>query len=97
VRIANIHGTAKTAFGVEAYPTLPLEHFMLSDLHLQTQTAGYIADASDWSFTGLSLSVTDGSKVALSDSRSVTGIETVPAPSRSTATPPGSFAEQDKK
>jgi polygalacturonase len=96
VRISNIQGTAKTAFEVDAYTQAPLVHFTFSDIDLHVQTAGHIADASDWTFTNVTLTVADGTKVALTDSRNVTGIETVAA-ARKPEPKPGTFADQDKK
>jgi hypothetical protein len=97
VRISHIRGTAKTAFEVAGYPSLPLDHFTLSNFDLQTQTAGHIADARDWTFSNVILKTADGSKVSLADSQRVTGIVTVPAldlPQRDPAKRP--FAEQDQ-
>jgi hypothetical protein len=97
VRIWNITATgAKTAFEVDAYPQVPLEHFTFDHLNIQAATAGHIGDARDWKFTDTTLAFTDQSTVALSDSTNVTGIATHPG-----APPPGgpaksSFAEQDK-
>ena len=97
IRISHIRGTAKTAFEVAGYPSLPLDHFTLSNFDLQTQTAGHIADARDWTFSNVVLKTADGSKVSLADSQHVTGIVTVPAldpPQRDPAKRP--FAEQDQ-
>ena len=97
VRISHIRGTAKTAFEVAGYPSLPLDHFTLSNFDLQTQTAGHIADARDWTFSNVILKTADGSKLSLADSQHVTGIVTVPAlglPERDPAKRP--FAEQDQ-
>jgi polygalacturonase len=96
VRISHIEGTAKTAFEVDAYAQAPLIHFTFSEIDLHVQTAGHIADAADWTFTNVKLSVADGSRIALSDSRNVTGIETVAAVRRP-ETKSSSFAEQDKR
>jgi polygalacturonase len=97
VRISRIRGTAKTAFEVAGYPSLPLDQFTLSDFDLQTQTAGHIADARDWSFSNVILKTADGSKVSLADSERVTGLATVPAvelPQPDPAERP--FAKQDQ-
>jgi len=75
VHIWNIKATnAKTAFNVEAYKDAPLERFQLDHLTIQAGTAGHIADAKDWKFTDLSLTTTDHSKVAVTDSTNVTGL-----------------------
>lgn len=97
VHISHIRGTAKTAFEVAGYPSLPLDHFTLSNFDLQTQTAGHIADARDWTFSYVILKTADGSKISLADSQHVTGIVTVPAldvPKRDPAKRP--FPEQDQ-
>ena len=99
VHIWNIAATgAKTVFEVEAYPNAPLADFQLDHWNVQAATAGHIADAKDWKFSDVSLSLTDGSMVALSDSQNVTGIATKPAPPDQPKPDPAkkSFAEQDK-
>jgi len=98
VHIWNVHATgAKTVFEVEAYPSAPLTDFQLDHWNVQAATAGHIADAKDWRFSAVSLSIADGSVVALSDSQNVTGIATRPAPPQPKPDPAKkSFAEQDK-
>jgi polygalacturonase len=97
VRISHVRGTAKTAFEVDGFPSLPLDHFTLSDFDLQTQTAGHIADALDWTFSKVLLKTADGSKVSLAHSQRVTGIATVPALNLPRADPAERpFAEQDQ-
>jgi polygalacturonase len=95
VHIWDIHGTAKTAFEVGAYPLLPLDHFTLRDFDLHVQSAGHIADARNWSFSAVKVLTADGSKIAVSDTQDLTGIDTVPS---SAPSPPAakSFADQDK-
>jgi len=97
VRIWNIHGTAKTAFEVDAYPSLPLDHFTLSHFNLRVQRAGHIADARDWTFRDVRIISADSRRVAVSDTHNLTGIDTVAAPATVDTSPaPRSFTEQDK-
>ena len=97
VHIWNVHATgAKTAFEVDAYPDLPLEHFRLDHLDIDSATAGHIADASDWKFSDTELKTSDQSTVALIDSKDVSGIASHAAAAK--AQPEAakkSFAEQD--
>jgi len=90
VHIWNIKATgAKTAFQVDAFAQLPVDHFILDHMQIQAQTAGHIADAKDWKFSDVSLTIADGSVVALSDASDITGI-----PSKQSA---GPVPEQRKK
>ena len=56
--VSNVHiwtitaTNAKTAFEVDAYPQVPLEHFKLEHIDITAATAGHISDASDWTFIG---------------------------------------------
>jgi polygalacturonase len=75
VHIWNIKATgAKTAFEVDAFKAVPLEHFQLDDLQIQADTAGHIRDAKDWKFSDISLLTADKSSIAVSDSTDVTGL-----------------------
>ncbi len=99
VHIWNIRATgAKTVFEVDAYPNAPLTDFQLDHWNVQAGTAGHITDAKDWKFSDVSLTTADGSVVALSDSKNITGIASRPAPPdqpKPNATKK-SFADQDK-
>jgi len=55
VHIWNMQGTARTAFEVDAFPTVTLDHITLDHIDLQTQTSGHIADVRDWTFKDLTL------------------------------------------
>jgi polygalacturonase len=97
VHIWNIKATnAKTAFDVDAYPQVQLEHFQLDHIEITAATAGHIADASDWKFTDVVLHTTDNSTIALADSTNVTGIATHPGATPNVDPSKLSFAEQDK-
>ena len=97
VHIWNIKATnAKTAFEVDAYPQVPLEHFKLEHIDITATTAGHIADASDWKFSDVVLHTADHSTIALSDSTNITGIVTHPGMTPAADPSKLSFAEQDK-
>jgi len=81
VHIWNIKATgAGTAFQVDAFPQLPLDHFTLDHLQIEAKTAGHIDDAKDWKFSDVSLTTADGSVVTLADDSDITGIASKPAP-----------------
>jgi polygalacturonase len=97
VHIWNIKATnAKIAFEVDAYAQAPLEHFKLDHMDITAATAGHIADASDWTFTDVTLRIANKSTVALSDSSNVTGIVTHPGTPLADDPAKKSFAQQDK-
>ncbi len=99
VRISNIKAIgAKTAFDVDAFPEMKLDHFSFKNLHIVAITAGHISDAKDWKFSHVSLTTTDGSVVALSDDSDIEGIPSLQAPPHQRKPNPAlnSFVEQDK-
>jgi polygalacturonase len=97
VHIWNIKATnAKTAFEVDAYPQVPLEHFKLDHIDITAATAGHIADAKGWKFSDVTLHTVDNSTTALSDSVNVTGIATHPGAPPADDPAKKSFAQQDK-
>jgi hypothetical protein len=90
-RVTSVTGFLWTRFAEPGNPVRP------RDFDLQTQTAGQIADARDWTFSNVILKTTDGGKVSLADSERVTGLTTVPAvdlPRPDAAKRP--FGEQDQ-
>ena len=98
VRIWNIHATgAKSVFEVDANPTAPVYDVQLDHWNVEAQTAGHIADAKDWKFQDVTLTIADHSVVALTDDTNISGIASREAPN---APKPDSakksFAEQDK-
>ena len=96
VHISNVKATgAKTAFEVDAFPQVPVDHFTLDHMNIQAQTAGHIADAKDWKFSDVTLTTADGSVVALSGDSDITGIASKQAAPKVDAAKK-SFAEQDK-
>jgi hypothetical protein len=75
VHLWNIKATgAKEVFDVTAYPSAPLERFVLDHFQVQALTAGQISNAKDWKFSDDSLTIADGSTVTLHDSEDVTGL-----------------------
>jgi polygalacturonase len=97
VHISNIKATgAKTAFEIDAFPELRLDHFTFKHLQIEAATAGHIADAKDWTFSDVTLHTTDVSVVALSDDRNIIGIASREAPPNKPKSATKSFAKQDK-
>jgi polygalacturonase len=78
VRISGLRATgAQRAFAVSSYAESPLEDFEFRDVEIAAKSAGSIANAANWSFTGLKLTIADGRAVAVKDSKSVTGLKDV--------------------
>jgi len=76
VRISNLKATgAQRAFAVASYADSPLVDFEFHDLEIEAKAAGSIANAEDWTFTGLKLKTADGSAIAVKDSKNVTGLK----------------------
>jgi hypothetical protein len=99
VHIWNIKATgAKTAFEVDAFPEVQLDHFTFKHLYIQASTAGHISDARDWTFDDASLATVDSSVVGLSDDSNIIGIASRALPANQPKPDPvaKSFAEQDK-
>jgi polygalacturonase len=68
VHIWNIKATGATqAFEVRAYPNATLDNFRIDHLDIEAKTAGFIADAKDWTLTDNKIKTADGSKVTLTD------------------------------
>jgi hypothetical protein len=65
---------AQRAFQVSTHPDAPLLRFRFQNLDIEAKTAGSIAGAQDWTFTGLNLKTADGSRLDLKDSREVNGL-----------------------
>ena len=79
VQISEIRATgARRAFSVTSYPDSPLEDFELKDIRIEARTAGSIANAANWKFTGAEIRTADGSTVALKDCRAISGLESAP-------------------
>jgi hypothetical protein len=75
VTISGIKATgAQRAFQVASHPDSPLLRFRFQNLDIETKSAGSIAEAEDWIFTGVNLKIADGSRVELKDSHNVQGL-----------------------
>jgi hypothetical protein len=75
VSISDIKATgAQRAFQVSSHPDAPLLRFRLQNIDIEAKTAGSIAGAQDWTFSGVTLKTADGSRVDLKDSREVQGL-----------------------
>lgn len=75
VKIWNVHAVkSKTAFQVESPTVGILDHFHFENILIEAQTAGTIQRVSDWSFVNVTVVATDGSKVKVTDSKNVTGL-----------------------
>jgi polygalacturonase len=74
VHISNVTGTARTAYEVDAYPAVPLDHFALDHFKLDVQTAGHISDARDWTFNDMQIKAADNSNVTLKNTANLTGL-----------------------
>ncbi|MBZ5579421.1 MAG: right-handed parallel beta-helix repeat-containing protein [Acidobacteriia bacterium] len=75
VRIANLRATGvQEAFSVGAYPQAPLRNLTFTHIDIQARRAGAIQNAQDWKFEDARIQTADGSRVALKNSRGVTGL-----------------------
>jgi polygalacturonase len=75
VSISDIKASgAQRAFQVSTHPDAPLQRFRFQNLDIEAKTAGSIAGAQDWTFTGVNLKTADGSRPELKDSREVNGL-----------------------
>jgi polygalacturonase len=75
VRVSDLTAKdAKQAFSVASYKDSPLTGFEFRNLSIQAKTAGNIQNAQDWTFFGIHLKTSDGSRVAVKDSEDVNGL-----------------------
>jgi polygalacturonase len=75
VHISDITATgAQQAFTVSAYPEAPLQDFEFKNVHIEAKSAGSIQNAQNWSFTGVTITTADGSRVTVKNSTGVNGI-----------------------
>jgi polygalacturonase len=64
IHIWNIKATGATqAFHVSAYPNATLDNFRLDHLDIEAKTAGFIANARNWTLANNKIKTADGSKV----------------------------------
>jgi polygalacturonase len=98
VHIWNVKAVgAKTAFEVDAFPELPVDHFVLEHWNVQAATAGHIDDAKDWTFKDVVLEASDGKAVEAADDAGMVGIATRPQVSKRVDPSKLSTKEQDIK
>jgi polygalacturonase len=76
IRISDLKAVgARQAFAVSSHADSPLSGFVLRNIDIESQTAGTIQNANGWSFENARIRTADGSRVALKDSKGVTGLE----------------------
>ncbi len=86
VFISNIRAVgAKTAFDVSATPQNPLEDFHFENIAIDAESAGSVADAKNWTLSGVAIHAADGSQLTFKDSSGITlkddtGIAPIPQP-----------------
>jgi len=98
VHIWNVKAVgAKTAFEVDAFTELPVDHFTLDHWDVQAATAGHIDDAKDWTFKDVVLKTGDGKAVEVADDAGISGIATRPQESKKVDPSKLSTREQDIK
>jgi polygalacturonase len=70
VHIWNVKATgAHQAFNVSAYPNATLDNFRLDHLDIEATTAGFIANAKNWTLSDDNIKTADGSKVNFGDTQ----------------------------
>jgi polygalacturonase len=73
VYISNIKASgAKIAFDVSATTAAPLDDFHFDNLTIDAQSAGKVADARNWTLTGVTIHAADGSLLTFTGSSGVT-------------------------
>jgi len=76
VQILHLLSTqARRAFDVGGYPSDPIRDFRFDHVQIEAQTAGTIADASDWVFQHTEIRTADGSHIKLTDCHNIIGIK----------------------
>ena len=75
VKIYNLKASgAREAFSVGSYADSPLQDVTFRNVEIQAQRAGQIQNAENWKFENTRIQTKDGSRVALKESRGVTGL-----------------------
>jgi polygalacturonase len=76
VRIYNLKASgSREAFSVSSYPDSPLQNVTFQNIDIESQRAGTIQNAENWKFEKTRIQTADGSRVALKESRGVTGLQ----------------------
>jgi polygalacturonase len=66
IAISDIHAIgAQRAFQVSSHPDSPLVRFRIQNIDIESKTAGSIAGAQDWTFTGVNLKTADGTRISV--------------------------------
>lgn len=75
VRISNLKATgSRVAFSVGSYSDSPLQDVTFRNIDIQAERAGTIQQAENWKFENTRIQTNDGSRVAVKESRAVTGL-----------------------
>jgi len=75
VKIYNLKAAgSQEAFSVGSYPDSPLRDVTFRNVDIVAQRAGTIQNAENWKFENTSIQTADGSRVALKESRGITGL-----------------------
>ena len=75
VRISDIRASgSQRAFSVNAYADAPVRDVTFRDIVIDAQRAGTIQNAEDWTFEDARIQTADQSRVAVTESRNVTGL-----------------------
>ncbi len=70
--ISNLTATAATqALYANAYPEKPMRNLELTNVRIEAQKPGRIANAADWTMTGVVVATPTGSQVELQQSQAV--------------------------
>ena len=76
VKIYNLKASgSREAFSVGSYPDSPLQDVTFRNIEIHAQRAGQIENAENWKFENTRIQTADGSRVALKESRGVTGLQ----------------------
>jgi polygalacturonase len=76
VKIYNLKAAgSRDAFSVASYPDSPLKDVTFRNIDIVAQRAGTIQNAENWKFENVHIQTADGSRVALKESRGVTGLK----------------------
>ena len=78
VHLWNIEATgARSAIEIAAYPKAKLQGFHIDHVQIQAQKAGHIDDTDQLALSDISLTTTDGSRLATADDTDLHGLEQV--------------------
>jgi hypothetical protein len=73
ITLSDITATgSKTALSINGLPEKPLDNVTLTNIHIQSQTAGIIQNATNWHIHNLTLTTQDASKPRLINTEGIT-------------------------